>query len=149
MMNRILMNFLLLLPAFAAAAPDTGTLLERYQHALHQQDSAALERLISPDARIRLLLEQPGKAPLALTLTRQEYIQQLRALWRFSESENYEISDTRRASTDGATTMTLTLNEQYELFGEALNRRSDMTLWVNGDNETPEIMRIEAFVREW
>lgn len=148
-MNRAMMVLLLLLPAFAAAAPDTETVLERYQQALHQQDSAALERLISPDARIRLLLEQPGKAPLVLTLTRQEYLQQLRALWRFSESENYEISDTGRNRADGATTVTLTLRERYELFGEALNRHSAMTLWVNGDKVTPPVMRIEAHVREW
>lgn len=149
MINRILIGGILLLSPLAVAAADTQALMDSYRESLNQQDTAGLTRLISPDAGIRLLLEQPGKEPLALTLTRQEYLQQLRALWRFSETETYELSDTRHARNGESGTVAFTQLERYQLLGRSLNRQSAITLWVSDSNGHPQITRIEALVREW
>lgn len=146
---RILIGSILLLSMLPAVAADTKALMERYRQSLDQQDAEGLKRLISPDASIRLLLEQPEKEPLVLTLTRQEYLQQLRALWRFSETEAYELSDMRAANTNNGESVSFAQHERYQLLGETLNRQSAITLWASDDNDTPLILRIEALTREW
>lgn len=148
-MNRILIGIMLLLSTLPVTAADTAVLMDSYRTALDQQDTDGLAGLISQDATVRLLLEQPGKAPLALTLTRQEYLQQMRALWRFSETDTYKLSDARHARAEGAVTVAFTQLERYQLLGESLNRESDITLWIKDINGRALITRIEALVREW
>lgn len=147
-MYRILVLAMLALPSFAASSPDPETILSQYRKALDQKDAESLSQLISPHAKVRLLLEQPRGEPLSLTLTRDEYLQQLRALWRFSDAETYSHADVRHAPGKGIHTVTLTQKETYQLFGQTLERNSQTRIRMTSVHDALVITDIEALTTE-
>lgn len=151
-MNTFLYRFLTLglaaLASFAAASPKPEGLLEHYGDALQQQNAEALSSLFAADAEVRLLLEQPGAELLAITLTEDEHLQQMRALWRFSEEATYSLSDVTYSAGADVYTVQFTQTERYRLFGQTLHREGRVRMQVRGTPDGLLITGIEALIRE-
>ncbi|MBQ0753363.1 MAG: hypothetical protein KBT87_06780 [Gammaproteobacteria bacterium] len=124
-------------------------LLKEYHEALSHEDADTLTQLIADDAQIQIILEQDSEESLTLTLTRAEYIQQLRALWRFSESQAYSQSDLRWLTERDGFQVSLQQHERYQLFGETLEQKSRVRLGITTLNHTAYITRIEARTPGW
>ncbi|HEX5676361.1 MAG TPA: nuclear transport factor 2 family protein [Alcanivorax sp.] len=151
-MNTLLYRCLTLglaaLASFAVASPKTEVLLEHYGDALQEQNAEALSSLFAPDAEVRLLLEQPGAEPLAITLTEDEHLQQLRALWRFSEEATYSLSDVTHSAGADVHRVQFTQTERYRLFGQTLHRDGRVRMRVRVTPGGLLITGIEALISE-
>lgn len=89
-----------------------------YGDALRQRRDDRLAELIAEDARFSQTFIDEGVPPLLITLTRAEYLQQLRALWRFATRTRYDLSQVRTTPAGDAVTLDLKQEETWELFGK-------------------------------
>lgn len=89
-----------------------------YGDALRQRRDGRLAELIAEDARFSQTFLDEGVPPLLITLTRAEYLQQLRALWRFATRTRYDLSQVRIGAAGDAVTVDLKQEETWELFGK-------------------------------
>lgn len=135
------------------AAADTGAgrqLLARYVAALQGHDRATLEALLAPDARIEVLWLDATPAQ-HFTLSRAEYLQQLRATWRFGSAEKYEFGPITWTPepTTGALLASFRANESRLLFGSASGQRNDLVVRVAPVAGSWRITGIQARTQMW
>lgn len=125
---------LLLTISITAHADGPHDVLSRYRSALQQQDATTLAALFRPGATIRIVIAAPNEEELVLTLTRDQYLQQLRALWRFALSQSYDQSDIHWARHGTSTEVSLRQIERYQLFGETLTQDAQVRMEIGADN---------------
>lgn len=129
-MKQLLACLLLVLATGAAAdAPDRRAAqawLAAYLGALARHDDAALAGLIDAQATVAVTLAQAddNEPPLRVTLTRAEFVQQQRALWRFASNDTRQAGPvTVATAADGSVLVETTLDEQHLLFGTRTGAR--------------------------
>lgn len=109
----------------AVDAKAAATWFAQYRTALNQRDNEHLARLVEAQAPVVVFLAQDQATPLRFTLTRDEYLQQTRALWRFSSADSYTLSKPEyEAGADGSLTVVFEQREQHVLFGTPTGQNS-------------------------
>lgn len=88
----------LLLTATAVAAPpepaEGEKFLRQYFQLMRNHDRAALSAMIADDCKVEILF-MDSDPPMKFTLSKSDYLQQLKALWHFSREERYDIGPVR------------------------------------------------------
>lgn len=135
--------------SLASYADDYRELLARYQTALENEDDRALSAMIAVDATIQIRLQQENQEDLQLTLSRDEFVQQLRALWRFSENQSYQQKNTRWHNLQQGARVQLEQTENYQLFGERLVQKSEITLQLSTVDGAARITSIRTTTQQW
>jgi hypothetical protein len=130
-------------------ADEYRALLARYQAALEHEDEQALSAMITADATIEIHLQQAKEDDLRLTLSRDEFVQHLRALWRFSESQSYQQKNIRWHDSAQGASVRLEQTESYQLFGERLVQQSDVALQISVVGNATQITSIKTITQQW
>lgn len=145
----VLLTLLGLSISLASYADEYRELLARYQTALNNEDDRALSAMIAVDATIQIRLQQEKQEDLQLTLSRDEFVQQLRALWRFSESQSYQQKNTRWHNFQQGARVLLEQTENYQLFGERLVQKSEIALQLSTVDGAARITSIRTTTQQW
>lgn len=123
----------------------------QYGNALNARDATRLAGLFDAQVPVVVHLAQDREQPLQFTLTRDEYLQQVRALWRFATEGRYELSKPALGApeTDGSRIMTFTQKEQHALFGTLTQQSSELRLRLVRKDGGLRIAGIEARTVQW
>lgn len=156
-MKSVLHVLLLLVLAGAAQAGDAvdtraaNDWFAQYGAALNARDGARLASLIDVSVPVVVHLAQDKEAPLQFTLTRDEYLQQTRALWRFATEDRYELSKPvfGAPAADGSLVMSFSQKEQHLLFGTMTHQSSELRVRLRQKNGALRIEGIEARTTQW
>lgn len=131
-------------------ADEGSAWVERYTQAMKAQDSAALAELIEGEATVVVTLTLgPQEAPMVVTLTRAEYLQQQKALWRFAAGQTIAISDVRQTVSDEGLRISLHQKETYQLFQQAFHQESDIVLTLQRFQGRYQVAHIRTRSRQW
>lgn len=123
--------------------------LARYYQALTQQDEVTLAKMISADAPVSIVLSPPDRTPVTLTLTREEYLQHLHALWKFSSSHHTQQSGLNWQANANGYRVTLDQQETFQLFGEQLTQHSAVILQLTTTGSGLLITGISSHSDNW
>ncbi len=107
-------------------APDR--LMAQFRQALQQRDGAAVAALFAPDASVKVTLLMDQEAPMVVSLTRAEYLQQQRALWNFASDYSFMMDNPHKQQTGLGWQLTFNQQERYRLFQDSLIRDNRITL---------------------
>ncbi|MCD6061355.1 MAG: hypothetical protein K0S16_1666 [Moraxellaceae bacterium] len=131
------------------ATAEGEQLLARFAEALRQKDAAALARLIRPSAPVQILWLDATPAK-RFTITGADYVQQMRALWRFSREDRHEFSAVQwRHGSDGRLYARLEHRETRLLQGEASGQDDQLELEMARDSDGLRISRVQAGTKLW
>lgn len=116
-MPRAFLPVILLLALLACASwaappePAEGEkFLRQYFQLLRQHDMAGLSALIADDSKVEVLF-MDSDPPMTFTLAKSDYLQQLKALWRFSREEDYRLGPVRWQPDAGSGMLQASLRE--------------------------------------
>lgn len=151
-MIRIATLLLLLMSAGTVAAADAGTAVDRkaalgwaadFTAALRARDLTRLATLLDEPTPVTVQLVAGPDAPLVFTLTRAEYLQQLRALWRFASGTRYDATDLVYAAGEPPT-LGLALSERWQLFGTDTGQHSRLQIQLAWRDDRVRAIAIHA-----
>jgi len=132
-----------------AQADGPNRLMEQFRQALQQRDSAAVAALFAPDARVKVTLLMEQEAPMVVSLTRAEYLQQQRALWNFASDYRFTVDDLETQKVEQGWRLTFDQKERYQLFRDTLNRDNRITLQTEIRDGEHRITAIHTRTRQW
>lgn len=138
-----------LLANFVHAASAPETLLTAYEQALAEQAPDKLAALLASDVRVRIMLTLDSGKTLGLTLTRDEYLQHQRTLWRFSSSHRHQLSATQFRDNGDNYRVELVQHDSYQLFGEQISQQSRIEMIVVDTGSGPLIRAITSHSHGW
>lgn len=136
-----------------AAEPDMGQarqLLSSYFAALKSHDLRILNQLLDDNTKVEVLwldVEPHQK----FTLSKAEYLQQIKATWHFASKESYDIGPVnwRSDAAAGLAVATLRTTENRTLFDTASGQRNDLEVSVAQVQGGLKITRIKAKTSMW
>lgn len=158
MMRNLCLLLLLLAGSTAFAAGGTAAIdrpaatawLAEFNAALQRHDSARLSAMIDAGAAITVQLLDGDEAPLQLTLTREEYLQQARALWRFATGTAYDNSNVGYAADAGGDlVISLDQDSRWKLFGTDTGQQSRLLIRLARRDGVARAIDIRATTRPW
>lgn len=125
-------------------------LFEQLQQALRKHDLKTLDSLIAPTTRVEVVWAdvQPKQK---FTLSKAQYLQQIRALWRFGTEDNYQFEHIKwQTSADTQNVQVFFRQiEKRQLFNQASGQRSDISLSLLKTGQTWQIIAINAEINMW
>ena len=140
----------MLLVLFSPAQADgPNRLMEQFRQALQQRNSAAVAALFAPDARVKVTLLMEQEAPMVVSLTCAEYLQQQRALWNFASDYRFTVDDLETQKVEQGWRLTFDQKERYQLFRDTLNRDNRITLQTEIRDGEHRITAIHTRTRQW
>lgn len=140
----------MLLVLFSPAQADgPNHLMEKFRQALQQRDSAAVAALFASDASVKVTLLMAQEAPMVVSLTREEYLQQQRALWNFASDYSFTVDDLETQKVEQGWQLTFHQQERYRLFQSVLSRDNRITLQTEMRDGKSVITAIHTRTRQW
>ena len=123
---------LVLCSPLAVYADGPEPLIEQYENALRQQSSAKLEAVLSEKLSVEVTLLMADEDPVTVSLSRDEFLQQQRALWLFSTEHAFDFSRpvVKRVNQESGRQrweVTLEQQERYALFRSTPKRDNQIT----------------------
>lgn len=144
------MALLSITPLVNASMEDEGqSMIARYQQALESRDTRGLEELIDPQANIRITSRLDDGDRIVITLTRPQFLQHMRALWRFATEERYSLRDLHWSVGTDQLTVSLVQEERYLLFGEQLEQINEISLNLDARDGQLRIRSILVEADQW
>lgn len=149
------LSALLLLPSLYAAptlaatdCKDAEKILQNYLQALRAHQLPAIQKVIAPEAvfKIEVLDVSPSKF---FTLSREDFLQQLSATWRFSREEKLELSAIRWQATASGCEASFTLKENRLLLETPAGQESQLTLHFKPDGSGWSIALVKGRIKTW
>lgn len=144
---------LLLSMLLALSSPAQGDAPERlmaqFRQALQQRDSSAVAALFAPDASVKVTLLMEQEAPMVVSLTREEYLQQQRALWNFASGYSFTVEDLEKQQAGLGWQLTFNQQERYRLLQGVLNRDNRIVLQTEMRAGKSMITAIHTRTRQW
>lgn len=137
-------------PALAdATAPDQQSalrFLDAYYAALKKHDAPRLESMIAPTAPVVVLLRDDDGKEQRFTLSRAEYLQQIRAQWHFSSNESYTVADVayHAASGNSPALVTLQESESRTILNSPSGQSNQLELSLGEEGGTVRIIAIKT-----
>lgn len=135
----------------AAADRQSGEqLLQRYFTALQKHDMRTLDSLITGNAPFKVEW-QDSTPPKHFTMTRHDYLQQVRATWHFGKQEQLDMSKVEWQAVPASKSLLarFRLRENRIILGTATGQESDIELQLSQENGMLKISRIQARTRTW
>lgn len=135
--------------ALATTLADGERLLARYAEALNRKDADTIAALLAPGTRVsvRWLDASP---PKQFTLDAADYVQQLRALWKFSRQDRHRFGRiTWQQTGDGQWQATFTHQETRQLQGQESGQDSEVRVLLAPRAEGLRIVHIRTDTRLW
>lgn len=149
-MRAITLFFSMLLALSSPAQGDApDRLMAQFRQALQQRDSAAVAALFAPDASVTVTLLMEQEAPMVVSLTRAEYLQQQRALWNFASDYSVTVDDLETQQAGSGWQLTFNQQERYRLFQGTLNRDNRIALQTEMRDGKTVITAIHTRTRQW
>ena len=149
-MHAITLFFSMLLALSSPAQGDAPErLMAQFRQALQQRDSAAVAALFAPDASVKVTLLMEQEAPMVVSLTRAEYLQQQRALWNFASDYSVTVDDLETQQAGSGWQLTFNQQERYRLFQGTLNRDNRIALQTEMRDGKTVITAIHTRTRQW
>lgn len=119
-----------------------------FYQAMQKHDLATITTMIDKHANINVLWLQANPAQ-SFTFSKADYLQQLKATWRFASNDHYEIKNLRANLVNGSTVLSLTVNENRILFGKKAGQKHDLKISIKGDNTNLRIVAINSKTEFW
>lgn len=135
----------------AAADRQSGEqLLQRYFTALQKHDMRTLDSLITGNAPFKVEW-QDSTPPKHFTMTRHDYLQQVKATWHFGKQEQLDMSKVEWQAVPASKSLLarFRLRENRIILGTATGQESDIELQLLRENGALKISRIHARTRTW
>lgn len=122
--------------------------ISTFYQALQQHDLATVNRMIDDDSVVKIVWMQ-ANPPQTLTLKKADYLQQLKATWRFATHDRYNINNLKVNSKNGVTIVALQQSENRLLFGKKTRQENDLTISLANHNNTLRIIAIHSKTTFW
>ncbi|HCT40262.1 MAG TPA: hypothetical protein DF427_03615 [Moraxellaceae bacterium] len=140
-------------PSSSPATPDRQSgeqLLQRYFTALQKHDLRALDSMITGNAPFKVEW-QDSTPPKHFTMTRHDYLQQVRATWHFGKQEQLDMSKVEWQAVPASKSLLarFRLRENRIILGTATGQESDIELQLLRESGVLKISRIHARTRTW
>lgn len=119
-----------------------------FYQALQKHDLATVSTMIDDGAMIKILWVQ-ANPPQSFTLKKADYLQQLKATWRFAANDRYDIKNLTVNSINGMTIVALQENENRLLFGKKAGQDNDLKISLAHDKNTFRIIAIHSKTKFW
>jgi len=147
----LLSSMLLPLQANASVSRNDGVrFISEYQSALRNKSLDGLSALIADNARIRIDLDDNNGQQQRFTLSRERFIQQIVALWRFASDQRQDFSNPQYVtSANGTLTLTVTQTEQRRLFGSNTGQKDTLTMVLERRNGRVQIVDLHSVSQLW
>ncbi|MDQ8037047.1 MAG: hypothetical protein REI12_06460 [Pedobacter sp.] len=132
----------------AADCKEAEKSLQTYLQALRAHQLPALQKAVAPDAvfKIEVLDVSPSKF---FTLSREDFLQQLNATWRFSRDEKLEVSAIRWQATAGSCEAAFTLKENRLLLETPAGQESQLSLQFKPEATGWIIAQVKGRIKTW
>ena len=140
--------------AHADPAPDRQTalhFLDAYYAALKRHDAAALDAMIAGSAPVVVFFADEGSEQ-KFTLSKAEYLQQIRAVWHFATGESYtekNIEYRAAASPDAPAVVTLDDSESRTILGNPSGQHNQLEISLASVQGTVRIVAIKTHTTIW
>lgn len=134
--------------AMAADCKEAEKSLQAYLQALRAHQLPALQKAVAPDAmfKIEVLDVSPSKF---FTLSREDFLQQITATWRFSREEKLEVSAIRWQSTGAGCEATFTLKENRLLLETPAGQESQLSLQFKPEATGWIVAQVKGRIKTW
>lgn len=125
-------------------------LLGRYLAALQRHDLRALDGMITRHAPFEVTWLD-STPPKRFTMTRDDYLQQVKATWHFGSNEKLSMSKTTwlPGPTGGTLLARFRLDEQRIILGSTTGQSSDLELVISPEQGQLKITAIRTRTRTW
>ncbi|AXI03984.1 hypothetical protein [Aquirhabdus parva] len=124
--------------------PDTAArFIATFYQAIQQHDLTTVSRMIDDHVVIKVLWIQAAPAQ-TFSLSKADYLQQLKATWHFASNDHYEIKNLTANIVNGVAVVTLQDNESRVLFGNKAGQLNNLKISLSGDNGNPRIATITS-----
>ncbi|MDH0030871.1 MULTISPECIES: hypothetical protein [unclassified Acinetobacter] len=128
---------------------DTATrFINSFYQAIQKHDLKAVGNMIDNKATIKVLWTQ-ADPPQSFTISKADYLQQLKATWHFATNESYEIKNIKVSLVDNVTTVSLQETENRTLFGKKAGQQNELQIALGGDAKSPRIVSIQNKTKLW
>ena len=160
-MHKLRMLMVVLLSSFSlvgygdnASTQSPADFVKAYETVLRQQDNGLLASMLADDVTVQVTLLMADEEPMLISLTRDEFLQQQRALWLFASVHEFHFDKpvVRKVADEGGRTrwqVTVEQQERYELFRSSLNRENRIALVLEQRDDALLIKEIHTQSREW
>jgi len=121
----------------------SNNLVKDFFKAAQQRDEKKLTNLLADNAQIKLTLSKMGQT---FSLSKPEYLQQIKAMWHFADNEKYDISDLKYNLTQAGllATVNLKLNESRTIFEEQIKVEQNMEVELMLIDDKVQISAIKS-----
>ena len=121
----------------------SNNLVKDFFKAAQQRDEKKLTNLLADNAQIKLTLSKMGQT---FSLSKPEYLQQIKAIWHFADNEKYDISDLKYNLTQAGllATVNLKLNESRTIFEEQIKVEQNMEVELMLIDDKVQISAIKS-----
>lgn len=156
-MHKLRMLMVVLLSSFSlvghgdnASTQSPADFVKAYETVLRQQDNGLLASMLADDVTVQVTLLMADEEPMLISLTRDEFLQQQRALWLFASVHEFHFDKpVVRKDADEGWQVTVEQQERYELFRSSLNRENRIALVLEQRDDALLIKEIHTQSREW
>lgn len=119
-----------------------------FYQAMQKHDLATVSRMMDNRAVIKVIWMQ-ADPPQTFTLSKADYLQQLKATWHFAAKESYEIKNLTINIVNGMTVVSLQQTENRILFGNKSGQSNDLKMTISSDSSNPRIIAINSKMKLW
>jgi len=121
----------------------SNNLVKDFFKAAQQRDEKKLTNLLADNAQIKLTLSKMGQT---FSLSKPQYLQQIKAIWHFADNEKYDISDLKYNLTQAGllATVNLKLNESRTIFEEQIKVEQNMEVELMLIDDKVQISAIKS-----
>ena len=121
----------------------SNNLVKDFFKAAQQRDEKKLINLLADNAQIKLTLSKMGQT---FSLSKPQYLQQIKSAWHFADNEKYDVSDLKYNLTQAGllATVNLKLKESRTIFEQQINVEQNMEVELMLINDKVQISAIKT-----
>lgn len=117
--------------------------ISTFYQALQKHDLTTVSNMIDDGAMVKVLWIQ-ANPPQTFTLKKADYLQQLKATWRFATNDRYEMKNIKVTTVNGITIVGLQETQSRILFGKKAGQNNELKISLSGDSQTIRIIAINS-----
>jgi hypothetical protein len=122
--------------------------VDTFYQAVQKHDLTAVSGMIDDKASIQV--QWLDASPVqTFTLSKADFLQQLRATWHFATNDNYELKNLSVEQGGNDVMVSVQENESRILFGSKAGQRNQLQIHVTGESDNPRIAAINSKTSFW
>lgn len=129
--------------AEALSSRKTQGFIKDFYKAMTAREDKKLDAMIADDAKINIHLTKMNQS---FSLSKSQYLQQIKAAWHFGHHEKYKLSNIKYTLTQAglSANLTLRLNESRTILNEDLSQEQEMNIDLTLIDEQIKISNIKT-----